>query len=209
MSSVFPPSQSELLETFEELEDWEERYEFLLDLGRELPALDAQLQTAENKVHGCMSTVWLAIEPVPLDEGNTGIHIKADSDSIIVKGLIVLLLSFYDRKTAEASAAEDPKDFLNTLGLNQHLSPTVATDSIPWSVASGNSVSRSPQAAESAAESTRARFSRTRFYLLEVFQRGKNRAGRGRLVQHVEVQSCRILFHQILDLTSGVFDSSF
>ncbi len=125
-ASSFPPSQTELSETFEELEDWEERYEFLLDVGRELPKLDAAAQTEQNRVHGCMSTVWLQIDSVDSkDPEVTGsvIEISADSDSMIVRGLIVILLSLYQHKTAEAALGVDPEAFFGSLGLNQHLSP--------------------------------------------------------------------------------------
>lgn len=123
MSTEFPPTQTELLETFEELEDWEERYEFLLDIGRELPRLDTQLQTEENKVHGCMSTVWLEIHSEPNEQGNPSIRILADSDSMIVRGLIVILLSLYDGRTPVDAIAQEPEAFFAKLGLNQHLSP--------------------------------------------------------------------------------------
>jgi cysteine desulfuration protein SufE len=125
MSSTFPPDQAELLETFAELEDWQDRYEFLLDLGRELPPLPAAWQTADHKVHGCMSTVWLAMEPSPGLESRIDepITIHADSDSLIVKGLIVALLSLYQGKTAKQALETDPAAFFSTLGLDQHLSP--------------------------------------------------------------------------------------
>ena len=124
MSTQFPPSKTELLETFEELEDWEGRYEFLLDIGRELPKLDVALQNKDNKVHGCMSTVWLVINAKPATGSNAQtIEILANSDSIIVRGLIVILLTLYNNKTPVEAIAEDPKAFFATLGLNQHLSP--------------------------------------------------------------------------------------
>ena len=124
MPTEFPPSQAELLETFEELDDWEDRYEFILDIGRELPAMESEIKTEANTVHGCMSTVWLALEGVENDKGaGPIINIIADSDSMIVKGLIVLLLSLYNGKTPQQAIAEDPQDFFKRLGLNQHLSP--------------------------------------------------------------------------------------
>jgi len=126
MSTQFPPSKSELLETFEELEDWEERYEFILDVGRELPKLPGELLSEESKVNGCMSTVWMDVQSakdadVPVSD--LPIQIQADSDSLIVRGLIVLLLSLYDCKSPGDAIAEDPQAFFNELGLNQHLSP--------------------------------------------------------------------------------------
>lgn len=118
--SDFPPLQAELLEEFEELEDWEERYDFIIDLGRELPGMPADQQVEENIVKGCMSQVWLV---TGMSESGEAMKIDADSDSIIVKGLIVLLLSFYRDKTPAQIATDDVEGFLATLGLNQHLSP--------------------------------------------------------------------------------------
>lgn len=124
MTHEFPPPVSELLETFEELEDWEERYGFLLDLGRELPSLEEALQTEDNKVHGCMSTVWLVMNRVPSDNGTEPtIDIVADSDSLIVKGLIVILLALYNDKTPVEAIGLNPEELFGQLGLNQHLSP--------------------------------------------------------------------------------------
>ncbi len=117
MSDPFPPSQDEIRDTFEDLQDWQDKYEFLLDLGRELPPLNSRYQTEANKVQGCMSTVWLAIEPQsPDDTAGQPISIYADSDSLIVKGLIVILLSLYQGKTPEESIAVDPADFFARWG---------------------------------------------------------------------------------------------
>ena len=124
MTIEFPPTQTELLETFEELEDWEDRYEYLLDIGRELPKLDPARQTQDHKVHGCMSQVWLIMENNEDPEtGDGSINILADSDSMIVRGLIVILLSLYQNKPPVDAIAVDPQAFFATLGLNQHLSP--------------------------------------------------------------------------------------
>ena len=124
MSDEFPPTTTELLETFSDLEDWQDRYEYLLDLGRELPRLDPEYQTDDHKVHGCMSTVWLVINPqMPDDSANQPITIQADSDSMIVRGLIVILLALYQGKTPESAIGVDPSELFSALGLNQHLSP--------------------------------------------------------------------------------------
>ena len=116
----FPPTTDELLETFEDLQEWEERYDFIIDLGRELPKLTPELQTQENIVEGCMGTVWMTAD---VAEPDGAVEIQADSDSIIVKGLIAVLLSFYHGKTASEIVASDVSDYLKQLGLNQHLSP--------------------------------------------------------------------------------------
>lgn len=115
----FPPTTNELIETFEDLQEWDERYDFIIDLGRELPALPAELQTQENIVEGCMSTVWMSTSVA--DKGH--LEIQADSDSIIVKGLIAVLLSFYWGMKPAEIVTSDVSVYLKKLGLNQHLSP--------------------------------------------------------------------------------------
>lgn len=120
--SEFPPTVEELFETFEDLEEWDERYDFIIDLGRELPPIAPELQTEDNVVKGCMSTVWMVTD-VESENDSEVLKIQADSDSIIVKGLIVLLLAFYNNKSPAEVAAADVESYLATLGLNQHLSP--------------------------------------------------------------------------------------
>ncbi len=117
----FPPTVEQLIEEFEALEDWDERYDLIIDLGRELPPLPEDLQTEDHIVKGCMSTVWL-VTSVSQDPSKT-IEIQADSDSIIVKGLIVILLAHYSGKTAKEILESDAITLFEKLGLNQHLSP--------------------------------------------------------------------------------------
>lgn len=117
----FPPTVEELLETFEDLQQWDERYDFMIDLGRELPKFPPELQTEDNIVEGCMSTVWMSTQLSDADVQH--MEIQADSDSIIVKGLIVILLAFYSQKTPIQIVESDASDYLKTLGLDQHLSP--------------------------------------------------------------------------------------
>ena len=116
----FPPTTAELLEAFEDIQEWDERYDYIIDLGRELPELPAELQTKENIVDGCMSTVWLVTEGSGAD---SPVSIQADSDSIIVKGLVVVMLSYFSGKTAAEIVQSDVSEYLAKLGLNQHLSP--------------------------------------------------------------------------------------
>ncbi|MCL4164536.1 UNVERIFIED_CONTAM: hypothetical protein GTU68_037497 [Idotea baltica] len=118
--SNFPPTTEELFETFEELEAWDERYDFIIDLGRELPELPSELQSSKNIVDGCMSTVWLATK---VTDNDAPVEIQADSDSIIVKGLIVVMMAFYANLPAKDVVAADLSEYLGKLGLNQHLSP--------------------------------------------------------------------------------------
>ena len=116
----FPPTTDELLETFEDLQEWDERYDFIIDLGREMPKSGPELQAQTNIVEGCMSTVWMTAKE---SQPGGAVEIEADSDSIIVKGLIAVLLSFYHGKTASEIVDSDVSDYLKQLGLNQHLSP--------------------------------------------------------------------------------------
>ena len=120
--SDFPPSVTELFETFEDLQEWDERYDFIIDLGRELPPLPAELQVEDNIVKGCMSTVWVVTEAAGQGDEER-LTIQADSDSIIVKGLIVLLLAFYNGMSPSQVAKADVESYLAKLGLDQHLSP--------------------------------------------------------------------------------------
>lgn len=114
----FPPSIDEILLEFDDMEDWEERYEYLIELGRELPPLDDASMCEANLVHGCMSTVWLVVEPTE----TTALHVRADSDSLIVKGLIVVLLAAFDQKSPQAMLELDAESLFDRLGLSQHLS---------------------------------------------------------------------------------------
>ncbi|MFT7630259.1 MAG: cysteine desulfuration protein SufE [Mariniblastus sp.] len=119
--SDFPPTIEELFETFEDLQEWDERYDFIIDLGRELPKLPPELQTQDHIVDGCMSMVWLVADAS--NGPNQPLTIQADSDSIIVKGLVVVLLSYYAGMIPSQIVESDVSDYLKKLGLNQHLSP--------------------------------------------------------------------------------------
>lgn len=111
----------ELVENFEFLDDWTERYRYIIELGRELPALDASQRTDANLVRGCQSQVWLVREP-----GGDGepVRFQADSDAHIVRGLVRVLLIAFDGKTPEQIAAVDHEGLFASLGLAQHLSPS-------------------------------------------------------------------------------------
>ena len=110
----------ELYEEFEDLVDWEDRCDFLIDLGFELPKLDDAAKTEANRVHGCQSNVWLIAELIQ-DDGSK-LEIRADSDAMIVKGLIAVLLMIYNGKTPNEILETDVRTIFEKLGLNQHLS---------------------------------------------------------------------------------------
>ncbi|WP_185804870.1 SufE family protein [Pontivivens nitratireducens] len=107
----------EIVETFEFLDDWEDRYAHVIDLGRAMPPLDESLRTPATKVDGCASQVWL----VPQVEGQV-ITFDGDSDAMIVRGLIAILRTLYSGRTArEILDIDAPAEFAR-LGLDSHLS---------------------------------------------------------------------------------------
>ncbi len=109
---------SELAENFEVLDDWGDRYRYIIELGKELPAMADELKTDGSKVRGCMSQVWL----VGRAEGDR-LHFLADSDAHIVRGLIAILLALFSGKTREEIDHTDPEELFQRLGLDKHLSP--------------------------------------------------------------------------------------
>lgn len=111
----------ELLEEFGYLHDWEERCDFLIDLGFELPPMPESDKTEANRVHGCQSMVWLTTE-VKEVEGQKVLEIKADSDALIVKGLIAVLLAIYHGKTPKEVLATDVQEYFSKLELDKYLS---------------------------------------------------------------------------------------
>lgn len=113
------PSTQEILEDLSFFDDWEERYKYIIDLGKDLPPLDPALHTPERLVKGCQSNVWLETRR----EGEV-LHFEVDSDAFIVKGLLVLVLAAFDGKTPAQILDFDVDDYFARLDLERHLSPT-------------------------------------------------------------------------------------
>ena len=111
-------AQQEIAEEFAFFGDWTERYQYLIDLGKQLPAFPEAWKTEEHRVHGCQSMVWL----VPSGDASK-MHFEAVSDSAIVSGLIALVLRVYSDRPAAEIVATEPT-FIGTIGLAKHLSPT-------------------------------------------------------------------------------------
>jgi sulfur transfer protein SufE len=111
----------DLTEAFEMFDDWEDKYRFLIDLGRKLPALPDSEKTEENRIQGCQSRVWVVADKRSVPEGDV-IEFVADSDSDIVKGLIAILRRIYYGQTADKILQFDIEDLLHRLELDQHLS---------------------------------------------------------------------------------------
>lgn len=111
-------AQDEVVEEFAFFDDWMDRYQYLIDLGRRLPALADDELVDENKIKGCQSQVWLVAS-----QDNGRLQFKAISDAAIVSGLIAILLRIYsDRRPQDI--LDTPADFVSELKLDQHLSPT-------------------------------------------------------------------------------------
>jgi cysteine desulfuration protein SufE len=111
-----------LITNFELLGDWEERYGYLIELGKKLPGLAETEKTEDRRVHGCQAMVWMIMEPDPEHSG--ALRFRADSDAFIVRGLIAVLQLIFNGHTPEEIARTDAKSILRQLGLDSHLSPT-------------------------------------------------------------------------------------
>jgi cysteine desulfuration protein SufE len=111
-------AQAAIREEFAFFSDWSERYQYLIDLGRKLPALPDEWKTEEHRLHGCQSMVWIVAQ------GNAQrLDFHAISDSAIVSGLIYLALRVYSGRPASEILATEP-DYIGDIGLARHLSPT-------------------------------------------------------------------------------------
>ncbi len=110
--------QEEIIDEFSTFEDWMEKYEYIIDLGKDLPIIDEAKKTDDRLISGCQSQVWLEAE---VKDGK--LHFTADSDAIITKGIIGLLVRVMDQETPEDIIKTDLY-FIDKIGLKEHLSPT-------------------------------------------------------------------------------------
>ena len=108
---------------FELLDDWEDRYRYVIELGRALPAFPDALRTDANKVRGCASQVWLATEPKATSSGQPGMAMQGTSDAMIVQGLIAVLFAIYEDKSLDEILSTDAQAIFAGLGLKEHLTP--------------------------------------------------------------------------------------
>jgi len=111
-------SQQEIIEDFEIFEDWMEKYQYIIDLGKDLEPLTEDEKTEENKLQGCQSQVWIVHELI-----NEKLNFRAESDAAIVAGLVALVLSIYSGKTP-VQILETKPSFIEQIGLDKHLSST-------------------------------------------------------------------------------------
>ena len=112
--------QEEIVDDFLMFDDWMERYEYIIELGKSIPLIDEQYKTDDNVIKGCQSKVWLFAE-----QKNNKIIYTADSDAILTKGIIALLLRVFSNHTPQEILDADTS-FIDEIGLKEHLSPTRA-----------------------------------------------------------------------------------
>jgi len=109
----------DLIENFELLDDWEDKYRYIIDMGSKLPALDEMFYSDEWKVRGCQSQVWL----IPQKVGDK-LFFSGDSDAAIVKGIVAMVLGIFSGKTTDEIKNTNIEDIFQKLGLHEHLSPS-------------------------------------------------------------------------------------
>ncbi|GAB4297497.1 MAG: SufE family protein [Marinilabiliales bacterium] len=110
--------QKEIIDEFSVFDEWMDKYAYLIELGKEIPKLDEKLKTNERLISGCQSNVWITAE---YKDGK--VYFTADSDAIITKGLVSLLIRVYSGQTPDDIINTDPY-FIKEIGLDNHLSPT-------------------------------------------------------------------------------------
>ncbi|MFC0283026.1 SufE family protein [Camelimonas abortus] len=116
------PSIDAVIDDFAFLDDWEDRYRYLIELGRQLPPMPAEAHTEENRVRGCASQVWLESQVEQTPEGPR-LHFLGDSDAHIVRGLVAVALAFFSGRLAKEIVAADAQALFDRLGLSGHLTP--------------------------------------------------------------------------------------
>jgi cysteine desulfuration protein SufE len=111
----------DIVEIFELLDDWEQRYQYLTELGEQLPPMPVELKTEANKVKGCMSQVWISAYRDPDDPERTRFH--GDCDTSVIKGVLALLIDLIGGGTQKEIEALDVDELFSRLSLDEHLSP--------------------------------------------------------------------------------------
>ncbi|GGE36895.1 cysteine desufuration protein SufE [Agaricicola taiwanensis] len=113
----------EIIDGFEFLDDWEDRYRFLIELGRTLEPLSDDERNAATKVEGCASQVWLVSQTQRGADGSPRLTFRGDSDAHLVRGLIAILIALYSGRSAQEIAQTDAQALLDRFGLGTHLTP--------------------------------------------------------------------------------------
>lgn len=113
----------DVIATFDMLDAWEDRYRYLIEMGRSLEPLAQDERNETNRVRGCASQVWVVTTREQQADGSVRLHLRGDSDAHIVKGLVALVLSFYDHKSPQQVLDSDVMGLFRQLGLSEHLTP--------------------------------------------------------------------------------------
>jgi cysteine desulfuration protein SufE len=113
----------EIIDNFSLLDEWDDRYRYLIELGRELPPLTPEAHNDANKVQGCASQVWLDTSVRPNGTGGPVLNFEGDSDAHIVRGLIAILFAVYSGRSAKDILSTDAVALFEKLGLREHLTP--------------------------------------------------------------------------------------
>lgn len=121
MSNEIQVAERELIDDFALFDDWMDRYQYLIDMGRRLPSFPPEHQNDDNRIRGCQAQVWFVAS-----EKDGRLHFQATSDAAIVSGLIAVLLRIYGGRKAQ-DILDTPPEFVAALGLDAHLSPTRST----------------------------------------------------------------------------------
>lgn len=116
------PTLDDLVSDFQLLDDWEDRYRYVIELGKELPPLAPELHTAATKVSGCASQVWIHANRMESPEGPR-LQLEGDSDALIVKGLVAIAFKIYGGQLLKDVAVTDAASVFAQLGLKDHLTP--------------------------------------------------------------------------------------
>jgi cysteine desulfuration protein SufE len=116
------PTFDEILANFEYIDDWEERYRYIIELGKLMPELPDEAHNDVNKVRGCASQVWLETT-IERQDGEPGLVLRGDSDAHIVRGLVALIIALYSGKPASKVLETDAAAIFEDLGLSEHLTP--------------------------------------------------------------------------------------
>ena len=116
-------SIDQIIENFELLDQWDDRYRYIIELGRTLPELPDEARTEANKVRGCASQVWMQTELQPNGASGPVLKFVGDSDAHIVRGLIAILFALYSGKPAQHILSTDASALFEQLGLREHLTP--------------------------------------------------------------------------------------
>ena len=116
-------SIDDILADFDVIDDWEERYRYVIELGRQLEPLAESDRSEANKVRGCASQVWLATRAARDGDGAVRLSFTGDSDAHIVKGLVAVMIALFSGRTAQEILTLDPEPTFSAIGLRDHLTP--------------------------------------------------------------------------------------